>query len=461
MSTSSIKPRAYLSLSRAVAGVGGLSSFHFNHDGIGYPADSASANADPAKVMREEFSRLHDEASAVLNKASGENRDLTAEEKSGNDRRFTRMQQIKNVQDENTRFAKLAVDAATAGLPHAGTLASSIDPPGRAAYEASEGRGSTFHAGEGNDPLVALSVAQRAEFKRALSGWANTGNMDRRFATITTATSGGILLPKAVIEPEVVTADNAFREAMALAGGRPVQTAGTGDLTLPVLDADAGGVVAENANAETENEPDVGGIRLTPKTFQSGSAWFSNQQLAAVDFDLAGYIGSELVYAKELGLESAIAASIIADAAITQVVTTATTTGLSYVNLVDLNRKLPKRYDRQKAIVLNSVAYAAVEKLVGSDGHPVLVKDPQNEQLLRFNGTPVVRSDYFEAFGATKVVGCLVSFLGFKLRDVTQQNLARYTQVPSRPNQTGFNLFSYHAWGYTAAAVAKLRTPAA
>jgi hypothetical protein len=54
----------------------------------------------------------------------------------------------------------------------------------------------------------------------------------------------------------------------------------------------------------------------------------------------------------------------------------------------------------------------------------------------------------------------VVSMLGFRLRDVSGANLARYTQVPAKPNQTGFNLFAYHGYGYAPSAVAKLKTPA-
>ena len=112
-----------------------------------------------------------------------------------------------------------------------------------------------------------------------------------------------------------------------------------------------------------------------------------------------------------------------------------------------------------KAIILSADAFNYVTGLVGSDGHLVLIQDPQNQSLTRFMGTPVLKSSYLEAFGATKVVGVVVSLLGFKIRDVSVSNLARYTNIPSRPNQSGFNLFAYHGYGWAASAVAKLVTP--
>src|SRR6185312_4023193 len=107
---------------------------------------------------------------------------------------------------------------------------------------------------------------------------------------------------------------NTIREALAAYGLKAMQTPGTQTINLPVADASAGGVVAENANAETENEPGVTeSIKLTVKTYQSGTTWFSNQELMAVDFDLMSATLPALAYSKELGLESALVAAMIAD----------------------------------------------------------------------------------------------------------------------------------------------------
>lgn len=432
----------HLTLAAALAGTLGHSSFHFDKEGT-----AAAPPADPFTRMREEFSRLHDEAGKLIETAATENRELSDEEKKANENRFGRMKQIQSVIEERTRFAALALS----GDPSAGgTVQKPAEAPGREEFDKSEGRS-----------VQVSDKIDRAEFSRALNQWAATGEMPRKFATITTATSSGALLPKSIALPSVPSAMNVFREGLAIYGLQPVITTTTEALTVPVLSTSAGGLVAENASSETENAPSLSGsIVLNVGTYQSGSAYFSNLQLNATGFDLVTYINQDLMYAKELGLESAAIAAIIADAGITQTVATATTSGFTYDNLVDLNRKLPKRYDRLKVILLGSAAFSAAEKLVGDDGHPVLIKDPQNESLLRFNGTPVLRSDYLEAFGASKVVGIVASFMGFKLRDAGDLNLARYTQVPAKPSQTGFNLFGYHGYGYDPAAMATLKTPA-
>lgn len=410
------------------------------------------------KELREEFSKLHTEATGVIDAAANENRELKDEEKTANETKFTRMKTIKALVDDDAKFAALALGDAPP--PAEITVEKQKDAPGRAEFDASEGRGVTP---EDVDPLK-LSDADKPKYSKELTHFARTGEMGpmaRKFATITTSTGSGILLPKAIAAPITPAAANAFRRAHDLNGVKPLETGNTAKLTIPVLDASSGGVVAENASTDTENPPSTTeSIQLTPQTFESGSAWFSNLQLAAVDFDLLQSVLPQLTFAKELGLESAIAAALIADASITQVVTPATLTGFTYANLVDLNRALPSRYDMQKAIVLGRDAFAAAEKLVGSDGHPVLIMDPQNQGLYRFNGTFVLRSDFMEAFGASKCIGAVFSLMGFRIRDVTQQNLARYVNVPTRPNQTGLNLFAYHAYGWAPSAVAKFKTAA-
>jgi HK97 family phage major capsid protein len=353
------------------------------------------------KELREEFARLHGEATAIIEAAATEKRELKDEEKTANDTRFARMNQIKQAMDEHTRFAALAFEkAAEEGAEGEPSIQLSKDAPGRAEYEASkpDGQGMKF---------------TKEQIRDAFNRWASTGDMDRKFATITTATASGALLPKEIGAPVVPTSSNAIRQAMAIYGVPAINTDKSSALTVPVIDASAGGQVAENASSETENAPSLAeSIDLSVKTYQSGSAWFSNLQLGATDFDIVAYAQTALAYSKELGLEAALVAALIADSGITQSVTTDATTGITYANLVDLNMALPKKYDQQKAILLSKTAFAAATKLVGDDGHPVLNVDPQNQSLVRFNGTPVIRCDNFDALGASKTIGATFSLLG-------------------------------------------------
>lgn len=400
-------------------------------------------------ALRDEFSRLHTEATGVIDAAAAESRELSDEEKAANETRFSRLQAIKSQIDESAKFAGLAIE----GAPEAkGNVTLPKDPAGREAFEASEGR----------KPLDGDKI-DREEFGLALSKWALTGELDRKFATITTATAAGVLLPKQVATPLVPVASNAIRVGMAIHGVPPISSDSTAEMNIPVILAATGTDLSETGTGE-ENGADgsaiVNNINLKVSTVQSGQVWVSNLELGALDYDLLGAIVPGLADAREMRLEQKAMAAIIADAGITQIVNTATTTGFTYSNLVDLNRKPTTRFDRLKVIYLSNDAYAAAEKLVDGNGNPILNRDTQNQSLMRFNGTPVLKTDFLESLAADNVVGVLISFVGFRLRDAGGPKLIRYSNVPTKDDQTGLNQIGYHAHGYIPSAVVKLRTPA-
>ncbi len=394
------------------------------------------------KQLREEAVKLQKECEDRLTLKLNEKREYSEVEKTTQDTAFSRLKQINEILDEQKQLASFAFSEGKVELPVATT--------GKKEFQETQ---TDIRVMDG-------SKLDKVEFSKAVSHWGLTGEMDRKFATITTATNSGILLPKQVIEPITPSTANAYRDGHTVYGLAPLSTATTALITVPVLDATAGGVVAENATTDTQNPPSMSeSIALTPQTFESGSAWFSNQQLQALDFDITQSVLPQLAYSKELGLENAINAAITSDSSITQIVNLDAGV-ITYAKLVELNRRLPRRYDRLKVIVLDSTAYAAAEKLVGADGHPVLAIDPQNQELKRFNGTPVFRSDFTGRYGDTDgtVIGVLFSLLGFRLRGCAGATVTRYTNVPTYPNQTGFNLFSYHAVGWAPSAMAKLTT---
>ena len=432
----------------------GLSNRFAHHVDPPAPANgagggAAGAPAGKTEALREEFGRLHTEATAIVSAAAEAQRALTPEEITAQDRRFSRLDQIKVLLEQDTKLANLAF--------HKNAVIRVIDPPGRIESDdaaAVAGMLQRFRAKR-------VTEDDRQEFGRAFNEWARTGQLPQKFATITTSTQSGAFLPRMVAPPLTPTAMNAFREAFLAYGFPVLSTETTEDLSLPVLDAAAGGVVAENASSETENAPATSeSILLHVSTYQSGSTYFSNQQLAAVDFDLFNSTLPVLQYSKELALENAIAAAVIDDSNITQQVITSGATGFSFANLTKLNRSLPRRFDKLKFMVLSQTAFQAAEALTDSVGRPILVPDAQNDSLMRFMGTPVMRCDGLPAFTAGNVIGILGSLLGFRLRDAAGVNIARYTNYPPRPNQTGYNLFAYHAWGYAPAAMATLKAAA-
>jgi HK97 family phage major capsid protein len=411
---------------------------------------------------RETFERLQREAIAVLRHAESENRDLSPEEKSANDDRYAAMKSIQSREVFDRLSAQRAIFAAadngatsgTVETPH-GTVTFPQSAPGRAEYERNlQDTGSChpsqFGGGTGE-------TARKQQFAQALREFAATGDTSK-FATVTTVSGGGILLPRDVATPLQVIDANAFRIAIAAVGSQVIFTPLAADLRIPILDQAAGSVVSETATVETSNDPLPASITLTAKMYQSGSAWFSNLTLQGLDYNMEQSIIPELNHSREMALEGSIVSAIIADAALASVLLPTTTT-VSYAAMLNLIRAVPRRFARQLAIVINSEVFGALEKLVDTTGRPILNMDPANSEVLRFNGTPLVRSDFFETFGSSKTVGCVMSGLGFKLRDAGQPAIARYANIPTRPSQTGFNAFGAHGFGWSPTAVVKLKTP--
>lgn len=406
-------------------------------------AEAAPAATD-RKPLRDEFAELRAAAESLIKKAETEGRDLTDAEKTENDKQFARMKEIRSLID---RQAQLASDAFSANLP---TVQTPVIPGNKPAAEQVE-------------IIVGPTKFNRKEFKQALNDWCRTGELPRKFATITTATNSSILLPVDVAPPIVPSAMNAFREALSVYGLDSWKTPTTREINLPVVDASAGGVVAETANSETENAPSTGNsIKSIPKAYQSGSVWFSMLEMMATDFDLMDATLPSLVYSKELGLESDAISTMIAavPATITQMVNTATVTGFTYSNLVSLNRALPKKFNGQKVIILSKAAYTAAENLTTTTGFPILnALDPQKSSLKFFNGTPVIWSDYLASFASNAVVGVIFSMIGLRVRDCGEQYIQRFTQNQARPGQQGYNLYGFHAINWAPEAVAAIQCP--
>lgn len=402
-------------------------------------------------ALRAEAATLFSSTETIIDRAAAENRELTEAERTETDTKFGRLNTIRGIEDQQNRLAGLAFARGAAQKLAGG-------PPGAAAAAA---------AGDvaGNTVELDFSTPEtRKAFRAALNNWARTGVMESRFATITSATATSALLPKDVLPPRVATAPSTIRQALALVGAEAVHTSGTEDISLPIVNPAGGGVVAENALAETENAPDLSAsVLLHCQTFQSGTAWFSNLVINANTFDLLTAMLPCLDYSVELAIESFVMAQIATDVKIVQRVSTATVAGMTYNNMVDLNRVLPKRYAFQQVIILSKAAFIAMEKLTDQVGRPILNVDAQNQSLKRFNGTPVLFTDLLPNggnFGANNVIGFIVSMVGFYLRDADGGGVQKYPPLPGRPNQTGFNEFQYHAVGYDVSAVALLVCPA-
>ena len=392
------------------------------------------------KAIREEMSKLHAEASAQVSKYAAEDAGSPSEEEA-------------KAQEE--RFAKL--DAMQVRLDAAEKLAKYSFERGEPTVQGerkSEAHKAVERFEREQDAPAALDFAA---YDRAISAFVQKRNPEE-YATITSVTTNGVMLPKVVTKPLTPTRTNVYRAAMAALGMEPESLGNTSDASVPVISSTSGGPIGEDANVNTDANPVVQAIKLTPAGYQSGTYWYSKLVVNAVDWSVSQSTLPALLSAKDYGFAKGITNAIIADASITNVVPTASASTITLDNLDDLNQALPMVYDTNKVIILSREAYNTAEKLKDDTGNPILSRNAvQEKPFLMFKGTLVMKDDTLDGFGAAKTVGLVISFDGFKLRDESQE-LETYDHDPDRPGKLGLNAIGYHAAGWVPGAVAKLRT---
>lgn len=391
--------------------------------------------------MRDHFSALQKDIDETL-KAVADDKDLTPEQVKANDEKFAKLDALKVKMDQAEKLASYKF--------------AKNDPKEVVKAVEVEGKADFMKIEDRNAKPENFS---REDVSKALTRWAVTGVVDQAYSTIITTTASGAMLPKLVLDPIVATAANPFRLAYSVLG-RTVENVGTtASISVPVVDVSAGSKLTEGVTSESSNDETLShSLALVFAGYQSGTTWVTNMTMRANTWDFTPAVLQDEIYAKELALESDIVTTIVADGGITQSQATNTSSGFTFGNLQGLRRSLPKRYQNNQVIILSKTAFNAAEGMVDTVGQPVLVVDPQDGTLLRFQGVPVLESDYLDdlpASGSTKKIGITFSLTGFKLIDSGENSVTRYTQNPAKPESLGFLTVGYHAYAYDPAAVSK------
>lgn len=400
------------------------------------------------KVIKEEFAKLHEETTAIVSES--DKRELTADELASKDEKFSKMDKLDAQIKDAEKLAKYNFDNKTV------KIVTPAKSQAQVAFETSEVKN--------NNTVMTAENFDRAGFSVAFNDWARTGYMDERFATITTASNSGVLLPKIVGAPLVPIYGNQIRQGLNLNGLTVVSTPGTAELNLPISLSAVGTDLSETASSSPENSTDattiIKNVNLKCFAIESGQVPVSNLELAANEFDLLSAIAPGLEDAKEMRLEQRIFAAIKADGAISQaVLVSSDPTDATSDDLFDANNGFASsRFNRFKCIFLSTEAYAAYSAVKGTDGHPIFLPDPQNQSLLRCQGTPVLRTDFLDAYGAHHLVGVVISFVGFKLRDAGPGTKYIRFESQTKTDQTILNAVGYHAYGYVVDSIVKIVT---
>jgi HK97 family phage major capsid protein len=338
--------------------------------------------------------------------------------------------------NEAEKLAEYAVHNGTAELP--------APPPGKKEFDA-----------EQSGKLV-LDIPN---YKRAVNHYARTGDQSQvqRF-TITSATQSGVYIPKEVIEPVTVRRlPNAIRAVLANFGALPITRDLTESISIPVNDdtANNGQQQAEGATSGTAADPDPSGsMTLNPTLYTSKQQWLSNTTVGAVDFDLFSYMMPMLVRRLDKVQESDWISTIKSNATVGK--TAAATNALTYADWLSFEHSLPAAYRTDAAFMLSDAAYQAVRGMVDDNKRPICDLDPTNEFQARVHGKPIIISDFFDGVTAGGVVGCFASAEALKVFDAGPKRVARYVLQPSRPDQTGFELFANGDFDFVRAGVRTL-----
>jgi HK97 family phage major capsid protein len=403
------------------------------------------------KQLRDEFGRLHGEATAVIEKAAGENRELTADEKSGNETRFGRMKQIKDLLDEDARFAGLALVGDPAA-PAGGTVTTPTDAPGRTEFQQ---QGEQFAPRPGETP----EAAQFRQHKAAVNQFIRTGLAPQGLKfTLTTGSGSGVLLPTAVGTPVVIKRQrNPFRAALMARGLQVIRTDGMEQMTVPIFDdsANAGFTIAQDSTAENNADPAVSSLTLGADLLDSGTVWSSNTLLNSLTYDLLGYL-QPMLEARIENREVAVwTAAVVAGATVGK--TTASTNGVTYGELLDWQHSIPAERRGDGVFFLSDGLFRAIRGLVDSTGQPIYQESLRDDAPNTLLGWPVFVAAALAAPAAAAVSGIAASAESMVVRDVNNRRIARYTNIPTHPDQFGLRMFTNGGFAFHTGGVRALK----
>lgn len=391
--------------------------------------------------LREEFSTAQAGAHRLITDAAVAKRDLTGEESAENDRRFARMEQIKKQFDDDRKFAELSLANGNAVLPK--------DPAGKAELDQAEKR-ATFHRADGSFDLD--------KFKAGMTHFARTGET-RQLFTVTTSTGTGAYLPKEVLQPVTVRRlSNAFRAVLAAKGFEPISTDSLAAFSLPVADdtANDGADMAEDAGAVELDPDNTGAIALSPTVYTSKQFWYSNTMVMAGGFDIVAFTLPLAGKRLDKRQETIWTTRLLAVAPVGK--TLASPTAMTYQELLDWEHSLAPAYRNDACFIASDSLYRTLRGMVDSNLRPIMDQNPQDTFQVTVHGKPLVVSDKLQTVAANHALGAFISADAIKIVDCTNARLVRYVNVPSKPDQIGFELFQNADCGFVAKGASVLRS---
>jgi HK97 family phage major capsid protein len=211
--------------------------------------------------------------------------------------------------------------------------------------------------------------------------------------------------------------------------------------SLPVADdsANSGQAQSQTSTSGTELDPTDASLSFTPNLYSSKQFWYSNTMVLGQSFDVLGFTLPMAQKRVEKQRETLWTASILASG--TLGVTTASPITMTYDELLTWEHSLPVAYRADACFVLADSLFKVMRGIKDDQHRPIFDQDPTNTFQGRIHGKPVLVCDALSAVAANTVVGAFCSADALKILDIQNQRLARYSNLPTKPDQIGFELF--------------------
>lgn len=368
--------------------------------------------------------RAWGEAKSIIEQATAENRDMTAEERQTFERIEADLDEkdahIKSVRDHlaNEREADIARDAYA---PFLGDTSDRNDDT----FDA-------FLRGNGARAMDIDFTAIAAE-KRAIRNGAS--GRELRDLVVGTTTAGGHTVPTDLVRSIYQYMENV--SGVRRAGATVITTAGGNNLDLPQTATSGTAAIVGEGTALAENDPTFG--KITLGAYKYGQLLqASNELLADSGVDLVGFFGRQFGTALGRATEShyvtgtgtnqpqgAARAAIVGTGVTLQTVATGVP---SYANLVSLVYSVDELYRSAGAGWLMQDSFAGViRKIVDTTGRPIWEPSTQAGQPDRLLGYPVYTTPFLSAVGtAAGTPMAFGSFAeGYIIRDVGSVRIER------------------------------------
>lgn len=363
--------------------------------------------------MREEFNRIKAETAELITNAKTNG--LTPEAKAEIDKRFGRMNEIK------TLIATEKTTAENADIAAIKEIAAK-----------------TFTKKE-------ITMENTINLVEEIKTFARSGKPSTEF-TLTSATSGGIAMPKSLpFMQAVAVSRNAIRRGFAALGVPTFSSSTTENIGAIFMDdsANTGSNSNEGGTGLAADPTPSGSLDLVE--YQSKALWLSKKLVNAVDFDVTGYVVPTLLSRIDRGEEIDWVAAIVADSAAVAV-TAADDTAITYAEWVTLDGSLdPAHSGIPQFYLVSTTAKAALRGLVDGSGKPLLSLENGVDKIF---GKPLIVSANMETVAAGNIVAALISVENSIIRDCTANELVRYEGESSHPASIGFEAIGYSAFAY-------------